>query len=230
MPAGPQIVRWLVGRKAGAKNGRPWMWSAWVCVISRCALTGSERAGAAVAEVAGRNLKKVVLELGGSDPFVVLGTDDMNATVEAALAARLGNTGQACNAGKRMIVVADLYDEFVEKFTAKMMEFGSAPLSSRLAADRLQEQVAAQRELTDPQHHVVEHRRIVLRHPGGRMHHDLVDQQQHAHGRHQRRERIRKRDEMEAGEVHQPADNPAGEKRAEEHEPGRSGGNDLNDQ
>ncbi|XVX21672.1 NAD-dependent succinate-semialdehyde dehydrogenase [Actinomycetota bacterium] len=111
--------------------------------VQGVSVTGSERAGAAVAEIAGRNLKKVVLELGGNDPFIVLSTDDMDATVEAALAARLGNTGQACNAGKRMIVIADLYDEFLEKFNAKMMEFGTAPLSSQLAADRLTEQVEA---------------------------------------------------------------------------------------
>src|ERR1700760_595327 len=83
-------------------------------------LTGSERAGAAVAEIAGRNLKKVVLELGGSDPFLVLGSDDMNATVEAAVGARLENSGQACNAAKRFIVVDDLYDEFMEKFSAAL--------------------------------------------------------------------------------------------------------------
>lgn len=109
--------------------------------VQGVSLTGSERAGAAVAEVAGRNLKKVVLELGGSDPFLVLGSSDMDATVEAALAARLGNHGQACNAGKRFIVVEDLYDEFLEKFTAKMKDFGSVPLSSELAAERLDEQV-----------------------------------------------------------------------------------------
>ena len=99
--------------------------------VQGVSVTGSERAGAAVAEVAGRNLKKVVLELGGSDPFIVLGTDDMDATVEAALAARLGNTGQACNAGKRFIVAEHLYDEFLDKFTAGILGAGRAPLLLR---------------------------------------------------------------------------------------------------
>lgn len=105
-------------------------------------LTGSERAGAAVAEVAGRNLKKCVLELGGSDPFILLSTTDMDATVDAAVSARADNVGQACNAAKRMIVIADLYDEFLEKFTAKMMERdASSPLSSKAAAADLADQV-----------------------------------------------------------------------------------------
>jgi succinate-semialdehyde dehydrogenase / glutarate-semialdehyde dehydrogenase len=109
--------------------------------VQGVSLTGSERAGAAVAATAGRHLKKVVLELGGSDPFVVLGADDLDATVDAAVAARMENTGQACNAGKRFIVHESLHDDFVAKFTAKMLGQEVGPLSSVAAADRLDEQV-----------------------------------------------------------------------------------------
>jgi succinate-semialdehyde dehydrogenase / glutarate-semialdehyde dehydrogenase len=119
--------------------------------IRGVSLTGSQRAGAAVAEVAGRNLKKVVLELGGSDPFILLGADDLDEAVEAAVDARLGNTGQSCDAGKRFIVTDDLYDEFLQKFTSKMAatepgdpsseETEIGPLSSTVAAERLQDQL-----------------------------------------------------------------------------------------
>ena len=111
--------------------------------VQGVSLTGSERAGAAVAEIAGRNLKKVVLELGGSDPFIVLSTDDLDSTVDSAVAGRFENTGQACNAAKRFIVAEGIYDEFVDKFTQKVkgVADGIAPLSSLAAAERLEEQV-----------------------------------------------------------------------------------------
>jgi succinate-semialdehyde dehydrogenase/glutarate-semialdehyde dehydrogenase len=113
-------------------------------------VTGSERAGSAVAEVAGRNLKKVVLEMGGSDPFILLATQDLDEAVEAATNARLDNTGQSCNAAKRFIVADDLYEDFLAKFAEKMesMEPGDptddpamGPLSSDTASERLQDQL-----------------------------------------------------------------------------------------
>jgi succinate-semialdehyde dehydrogenase/glutarate-semialdehyde dehydrogenase len=83
-------------------------------------VTGSERAGTAVAALAGQHLKKVVLELGGSDPFIVLDAPDVEKVAKDGVFARMENAGQACNAAKRFIVADALYDEFVEKFTAEM--------------------------------------------------------------------------------------------------------------
>ena len=86
--------------------------------IGGVSVTGSERAGSAVAATAGQNLKKVVLELGGSDPFIVLDAPDIADVAKAAVAARMENGGQACNAAKRMIVADCVYDEFTREFTA----------------------------------------------------------------------------------------------------------------
>jgi succinate-semialdehyde dehydrogenase / glutarate-semialdehyde dehydrogenase len=113
--------------------------------------TGSGGGGAAVAEIAGRHLKKVVLELGGSDPFIVLDVQDVDATVAAGTAARLENAGQSCNAAKRFVVLDRLYDEFLHKLAASMAAVGTGdpllattrlgPLSSEAAASRLERQV-----------------------------------------------------------------------------------------
>ena len=115
--------------------------------VAGVSLTGSERAGSAVAAQAGRHLKRVVLELGGSDPMIVLDTDDLEGLIDEAVASRMGNTGQACNAPKRMIVLDDLYDDFVDGMVERVvrLEPGDpsdpatklAPLSSSEAADRL---------------------------------------------------------------------------------------------
>jgi succinate-semialdehyde dehydrogenase/glutarate-semialdehyde dehydrogenase len=119
--------------------------------VQGVSVTGSERAGAAVAELAGKHLKKVVLEMGGSDPFILLSTDDVDAAVQDAVNARLDNNGQSCNAAKRFIVLDGLYDEFATKFTDAFTAVQPAdpfaegtqlgPLSSAAAAERLGEQV-----------------------------------------------------------------------------------------
>jgi len=116
-------------------------------------LTGSEHAGIAVAAEAGKHLKRTVLELGGSDPLIVLDTDDLDETVRATATSRMRNCGQSCNAPKRMIVLADLYDEYVARLVKHVPDhfrpgdpadpkakFG--PLSSASAADEVAAQVA----------------------------------------------------------------------------------------
>ncbi|RSM91677.1 NAD-dependent succinate-semialdehyde dehydrogenase [Kibdelosporangium aridum] len=120
--------------------------------IQGVSLTGSEAAGVSVAAEAGRNLKRCVLELGGSDPLIVLDTNDMEETVKATSTARMRNCGQSCNAPKRMIVLSDIYDEFVDKFTKRVGDYFQpgdpadpktpfGPLASIAAADEVAEQV-----------------------------------------------------------------------------------------
>lgn len=120
--------------------------------IQGVSLTGSERAGAAVAQIAGRNLKKVVLELGGSDPYIVLASDDVKASAQAAFETRMENAGQACNSNKRIIVMNDIHDEFVQELAdqAASLTPGNpveddaetyVPLSSEAAVEGLLAQI-----------------------------------------------------------------------------------------
>ncbi|MDT9700566.1 NADP-dependent succinic semialdehyde dehydrogenase [Streptomyces sp. P17] len=88
--------------------------------VKAATLTGSEPAGRAVASVCGDMVKKTVLELGGSDPYVVMPSADLDRAAEVAVTARVQNTGQSCIAAKRFIVHTDVYDAFAERFTAGM--------------------------------------------------------------------------------------------------------------
>lgn len=119
--------------------------------VAAATLTGSEPAGRSVAAIAGDEVKHTVLELGGSDPFIVMPSADLAAAVRTAVTARVQNNGQSCIAAKRFIVHTDVYDEFVTEFTALMsaLRVGDptdpntdvGPLATEQGRDEVAEQV-----------------------------------------------------------------------------------------
>ncbi len=122
-------------------------------IVKAVTLTGSEKAGSAVAQISGKHIKKSLLELGGSNAFIVWDDADIDKTVATALTARMLNCGQSCIAAKRFILMEGIYDEFVEKFTKGVIELKSGdpmeeetkvgPLAREDLADELQKQVKA---------------------------------------------------------------------------------------
>ncbi len=119
--------------------------------IVAVSLTGSEKAGASLAENAGKNLKKSVLELGGSDPFIVLEDANMDLVMKEIMIGRFGNMGQACTSSKRILIVEQLADEFTERLSDALFQLKAGdpmdksttagPMVSQEAADNLLEQV-----------------------------------------------------------------------------------------
>ena len=122
-------------------------------VVKAVTLTGSEGAGAQVAEIAGREIKKTVLELGGSDAFIVLEDADLDKAAEVAVKSRMVNTGQSCIAAKRFIVVESIADAFLQKMKEKMANLKTGdpltddtdygPLARKDLAEDLEKQVKA---------------------------------------------------------------------------------------
>jgi len=125
--------------------------------VQAVSLTGSERAGSAVAEIAGRHIKKSLLELGGNNAFIVWDDADIDKTIQTALVARMLNCGQSCIAAKRFILMESIYDEFVTKFTEAIRQLKSGdpinedtkvgPMARIDLADQLQKQVRSSVEM-----------------------------------------------------------------------------------
>jgi succinate-semialdehyde dehydrogenase/glutarate-semialdehyde dehydrogenase len=119
--------------------------------VAAATLTGSEPAGQSVGAIAGDEIKPTVLELGGSDPFIVMPSADLDEAVETAVVARVQNNGQSCIAAKRFIAHTDIYDAFVDKFVARMQELrvgdpadpdtDVGPLATESGRDEVAEQV-----------------------------------------------------------------------------------------
>ncbi|MBZ5740932.1 aldehyde dehydrogenase family protein [Nocardioides mangrovi] len=111
--------------------------------VAAVTLTGSERAGASIAAAAGAAIKKTVLELGGSDPFVVLADADVEAAAATAVKARFTNTGQSCVCAKRFVVHADVAEEFTARFVDHMSLLEVAPMAREDLRDQIVRQVEA---------------------------------------------------------------------------------------
>jgi succinate-semialdehyde dehydrogenase/glutarate-semialdehyde dehydrogenase len=119
--------------------------------VAAATLTGSEPAGQSVASIAGDEIKPTVLELGGSDPFIVMPSADLDAAVKTAVTARVQNNGQSCIAAKRFIAHADIYDAFVDKFVERMQalrvgdptdpDTDVGPLATQSGCDEVEDQV-----------------------------------------------------------------------------------------
>lgn len=120
--------------------------------IVAMSLTGSEKAGASLAEHAGKNLKKSILELGGSDPFIVLDDADMDLVLKEIMIGRFGNMGQACTSSKRIIIDESLAADFTKRLKDELSQLRAgdpmdpatsiSPMSSQDAADHLADQVS----------------------------------------------------------------------------------------
>ncbi|MEJ2596209.1 MAG: NAD-dependent succinate-semialdehyde dehydrogenase [bacterium] len=125
--------------------------------VKAVTLTGSERAGSAVAEIAGKHIKKSVLELGGNNSFIVFDDADIDQAVQTAVTARMLNCGQSCIAAKRFLLMREIYEEFVSKFTHAVKSLTSGdpllegtqvgPLARKDLADQLNRQIAKSIEL-----------------------------------------------------------------------------------